>query len=168
MSETTDPRVSDLPEDGTFRDPLALESKSPDPALTEAEQEELRALVRDGLEREHEARLARFERRRTQARDARDSRLRRQREAALARMRESMREDFYREKGYQKVMEHGRERWVTNEEYSWLQRVRSKRRRSKRTPTARSAQGRGRWLLQIPLYAGMALLAAVLALLLTR
>lgn len=147
-----------FPRDPLSSDPV-LGGHAPADAepLTTEEREELAARIREDLEREHSGRLDRVQRWREGVHRGDAARTR---EAELAHMREEMRAAFYQEKGYVRITEAGRDRWVSPEEAAW----RSKRRRSGK-PSHKPMNGRQSLL---PFYVLAVLVAIALGVLLVR
>ena len=129
------------------------------------EADALRRQVRAELEAEHELRGERLRQRRqhakARARDKADER--RRIEESL--VREQVREEFYKEKGYKLYTDStGRELWLSPEEFEWRQkRHRHGRRKRKIYEPALNNQGRV-WLF----YVGLLILAIVVGIALAR
>ena len=81
-----------------------------------------------------------------------------------ARMREDVRRRFYQERGYERIEEHGRERWIPREEYELRTRGKAPRIRNTRAVGARTA-ARYRW---VPLYVLLILIATALGAIVVR
>lgn len=130
-----------------------------------ADLEELRRQARAELETEHEERLERIRQRRehakTRSRDKSDERKR----IEETMVREQVREEFYKEKGYRLYTDStGRELWLSPEEYEWRQR-RHRHGRHKRRIYEPAINNRGRvWLF----YVGLLILAIVVGIALAR
>lgn len=132
--------------------------------LSDDEREQVRAEIRATLEREHEARIGRLEKRKDRAESKHALVKRQRRESEISQMRQALREEFYREKGYRQVMDQGRERWVPAEEYAWRQRRHSR----KRAPSLLSTINWREHSRNMPIYFGVVLVAVVLGYLLVR
>lgn len=103
-----------------LRDPLASDPRvaGEDAPMSDEERAEAMARIREDLEREHSGRIERLSHWQTGRHASRT------REAEISRLREEARVNFYKEKGYVRISEAGREKWVPPEEAQW----RSKRR----------------------------------------
>lgn len=131
--------------------------------LNEQEREEWTSRFIEELEAEHASRLRSLERRRAKSRNHHERRRAQGREAELSLMKDELRENFYKDRGYKLYIDStGREKWVTPEEYEWL--MQRRRRRGKKA-IYRPQNVRAR---TIALYIGMAGFAVVLGLLLVR
>lgn len=145
----------DRPSSPHARDPLAFDPRvaGEEPPMTDEERAEALARIREDLEREHSGRIERLSHWQT------GRQVSRSREAEVARLREEMRANFYKEKGYVQISERGREKWVPPEEAQW----RAKRRggRSHRA----SAPGRPN---MIAIYVLLVVVAAAIGAMLVR
>lgn len=148
--------------------PAAETSPETLPATTGPLSDEERAALADQfrleLEQEHQSRLERLQKRQEDARTYRDQRLARLREVEAARIKDEVRAQFFREHGYQRVEENGRERWIPAEEYAYKRRARGGKPRHSR---AVGAMMQPKWKM-VPLYVLMVLVAIVIGLLVVR
>ena len=137
---------------------------APGAELSTDERERLEAEIRAELEAEHLSRLERVARRREELAQSRELRHERSKQAEVARMREDVRRRFYQERGYERIEEHGRERWIPREEYELRTRGKAPRIRNTRAVGARTA-ARYRW---VPLYVLLILIATALGAMVVR
>jgi hypothetical protein len=120
--------------------------------------------VRNELEEQHEARLRQLANQRERARSHRNSLEEAARNTALNKVREQVRESFYKEKGYQRYVDStGRESWIPAEEFEH----RMKRRGRKRRINLWDGSGEARWK-SFALYGGLFLVAAIMGALIAR
>lgn len=154
MSESKG-RPTTAPRAGGTEDPPPSESTT----LSEQERLALEAEIRAELEAEHQARLERVARRREELSATRELRQERVRQSEIARMREDVRRRFYQERGYERVEEHGRERWIPREEFDLRGRGKQARVRNTRAVGSRAIAGRYKW---VPLYILLILVATAL------
>lgn len=95
-------------------------------ALSPEERAELEARFRREVEQDHAQRLERLHRKQETARSNREERLARARQREMSLLRDEVRMRFYKENGYQRIEENGRERWLPPEEYASRQRARAR------------------------------------------
>lgn len=131
-------------------------------ALSEEERLELERAIRAELEREHQQRLERLHRRQETARAQLEERRVRERHRQVALLKDAVRLQFYRERGYHRVEENGRERWVTTEELAARQRSRA------RVNTRAVGARVHRRFRMLPLYLLLALVAMAIGAFLVR
>lgn len=112
------------------RDPLAIDPRiaGEDAPMSPEERAAALARIREDLEREHSGRIERLSHWQTSRPSSRT------REAELSRMREEMRQNFYKEKGYVRISDGGRDKWVPPEEAQWRSKRRSGRPRRALAP----------------------------------
>ncbi len=135
-------------------------------ALDETERDEVEREFRDELQAQHDQRIDRVRRHKDRAREKRDSKSQREHDAAVAAVKNKVREDFYKEQGYKLYEDStGREIWLPPEEYDWRMKRRSGRRKRKKARYELKNTTRGRTIL---FYAGMVLVSIVVGVLLTR
>lgn len=133
--------------------------------LSEEERHQAEARILEELEEEHARRLRRLEHKRQRVRSKRDEQAQREKDLVVAEMRDSMRHEFYTERGYKLYIDsRGRENWLTPEEFDWRTKYRRRRRRKRRwVPSLRGTRMR-----TVLIYGGMLLLAVVLGMLISR
>ena len=113
----------DTPPSANIRDPLASDPRvtGEEAPMSDDERAEALARIREDLEREHSGRIERLSHWQTGRQTSRS------REAEVSRLREEMRANFYKEKGYVKISDGGRDKWVPPEEAQWRSKRRSGR-----------------------------------------
>jgi len=133
--------------------------------LTPDEREAIAEQFREELEAEHVERQAVQAERETRATARRDARQTRADAMAEAEIKEKIRAEFYKDKGYKLYTDSaGREHWLTPEEYEWRMAARA-RRDSRRKTFEPSIWVRQK---QLMMYGSAVLLAILLGLYLVK
>ena len=131
--------------------------------MTLAEEEALKveADFRAELEAEHQSRQDAQVRREERSKEKMAARERERQILAEEELKEKVRADFYKEKGYKLYTDSaGREHWLTPEEYDWRMRIRARHDRNRRRfEPSRLAKKR-----KLLMYAGAGILAVLMGL----
>ncbi len=131
-------------------------------AISEEERLALEAQFREEIERDHEQRMERLSRKQESARAHREERAARARQREAALIRDAVRMKFYQEKGYQRIEENGRERWIPAEEFAARQRA-----KARQNSRAVGARVHAKYKM-VPLYLMLALIAMAIGAFLVR
>ena len=129
--------------------------------LEEEEALKVEADFRAELEAEHESRQDAQVRREERSKEKMAARERERQILAEEELKEKVRADFYKEKGYKLYTDSaGREHWLTPEEYDWRMRIRARHDRNRRRfEPSRLAKKR-----KLLMYAGAGILAVLMGL----
>lgn len=125
-------------------------------ALSDDERARLEAEFRAEVARDHQIRLERLNRKLEMQHASREERRERERQRQIGLLRDAVRLQFYKENGYVRIEENGRERWIPPEEHA-LRRGGNRPKHSRSVGAQRLP--RFRWL---PLYLLLALVAMAL------
>jgi len=140
-----------------------LAMKKEKSALSPEEAAQVEADFRDTLAAEHESRQAAQAHREHRSKEKMAERERERQVLAEEELKERVRGEFYKEKGYKLYTDSaGRQHWLTPEEYDWRMRIRARRDKNRKAFDSASQQQRRRVLL----YAGCAGLAVIMGLIL--
>jgi len=133
--------------------------------MPEEDAERVEAEFRAELEAEHVNRQDAQVRREERSKEKMLARERERQILAEEELKEKVRADFYKEKGYKLYTDSaGREHWLTPEEYDWRMRIRSRHDRNRRRfEPSRLAKKR-----KLLMYAGAAILAVLMGLVLLK
>ena len=134
-------------------------------SLREEEAAQVEADFRAELEAEHQNRQDAQVRREERSKEKMAARERERQILAEEELKEKVRAEFHKEKGYKLYTDSaGREHWLTPEEYDWRMRIRARHDRNRRRfEPSRLAKKR-----RLLMYAGAALLAVLMGLVLLR
>lgn len=133
--------------------------------LKEDDAARVEADFRAELEAEHQSRQDEQVRREERSKEKMAARERERQILAEEELKEKVRADFYKEKGYKLYTDSaGREHWLTPEEFDWRMRIRARHDRNRRRfEPSRLAQKR-----RLLMYAGAAILAILTGLVLLK
>ncbi len=144
---------------------MQLVMSNPTDSLSTDEREAIAAEFRAELEAEHAERQEAQVEREARAKERRKERKTREEALAESELKEKLRADFHREKGYKLYTDSaGRQHWLTPEEYEWRMAARA-RRDSRRKSFEPSIWVRQK---QLVMYGGAVLLAVALGLILIK
>jgi hypothetical protein len=133
--------------------------------LTEDEASQVESTFRSELEAEHESRQEAQHLRQEKAQGRQQARRREKQVLAESEIKERVRAQFYKDKGYKLYTDSaGRQHWLTPEEYDWRMRARDQRDKGRRSFEPSHIAHRRKAIM----YAGAALLAVIMGLILLK